>query len=476
MAAASAVAASPRAPDPLHLPAPDFSGEASSSSSTSLATELRSGFCEGAGDGEGAVLDLDSPWVAAAEVELILEAAAAEAAAAALKISGEEELEEEEIRDNQQRQEDELMALEAIYGDDLAVFENKGGLQYFQIKIRYDVADGTGVCANLSSASVCSKDEGCSDGIRHGDGLDVFSYNCNLDYLPPLILTCLLPRSYPSKDPPFFTVSAKWMDGPQVSQLCEMLDTIWAELPGQEVVYQWVEWLRNSSRSHLWFDGKMTLGPDPVAYNGDNRAISRTNSLESVIPLILTYSSKKRYQAFLDNIHTCNICLNQSKDASGSMSERDMAKELLSIRKLCDDVQLCPKCRMAIVKTEGCNKMACGNCGQLLCFRCGRAISGYEHFRDCELFAMSEYSDVEPWERHMDEMQVARRKRVELSPIGASVRCPKCRQRNFKEDEKYIFCWACRIHYCALCRMRVEDRYMRSGHYGSSECVGLGNF
>ncbi|KAL6838853.1 hypothetical protein ACP4OV_031289 [Aristida adscensionis] len=583
MAAASTGAASHRALDPLGEPSPDFSAEASSSSSTSRAVESRPVSCEEADEGEGDALDLDSPWVGAAEVELVPEEAAAAASAAALRISGEDELEEDEIRDNQQRQEDELMALEAIYGGDLVVFENKRGLRYFQIYIRYDVAEGTEVCATLSSADVCRKDEGCSDGIEHGDGLDVF--NCNFEYLPPLILTCLLPRSFSN---------------------CEMLDTIWAELPGQEIVYQWVEWLRNSSRSHIWFDGKLTLGPDIVTHTGDNRAISRTNSLESVIPLMLTYSRKKHYQAFLEDIHMCMICLNQSKgsnfvrlscqhlfcvkcmqtlcrmhvkegsvfqlicsgtkcnasippyllkrllseeeferwdrlvlqkaldsmsdvvycprcaigcledesnnaqcpecsfifcslckepcypgkkcltpeekiqrqQASGRMSEKEMAKELLSIRKLCNDIQLCPKCRMAIVKTEGCNKMACGNCGQLLCFRCGRAISGYDHFRDCELFAMSDYidSDVEPWERHMDEVQIARWRRVELSPIGSTVRCPKCRQRNFKEDEKYIFCWACRIHYCALCRMRVEDRYMRSGHYGSSECVGLGNF
>jgi E3 ubiquitin-protein ligase RNF14 len=52
------------------------------------------------------------------------------------------------------------------------------------------------------------------------------------------------------------------MDGPNVSQLCEVLDTIWAELPGQEVIYQWVEWVRNYSLAYLWRDSKITVGPD----------------------------------------------------------------------------------------------------------------------------------------------------------------------------------------------------------------------
>jgi len=103
------------------------------------------------------------------------------------------------------------------------------------------------------------------------------------------------------------------MDAPQVSQLCDMLDTIWAELKGQEVVYQWVEWLHDSLRSHLWFDGKITLGTDNVTHHRYNHAISRTNSLESVIPLMMSYSSKKHYQAFLEDLHMCIICLNQSK-------------------------------------------------------------------------------------------------------------------------------------------------------------------
>lgn len=175
----------------------------------------------------------------------------------------------------------------------------------FQIYIHYHLPDGIKVHAKLSAPNSSPSDVGWCDDYKHDDGPDEFSYTCDFEYLPPLILTCLLPRSYPSKDPPSFAVTAKWMDGLYVSQLCQMLDTIWAGLPGQEVLYQWVEWLRISSMSYLWIDGNMTLGPDIVNHNADNRAISRANSLESVIPLMLSYSSKKHYQAFLEAIHMC---------------------------------------------------------------------------------------------------------------------------------------------------------------------------
>jgi hypothetical protein len=60
------------------------------------------------GGAEEDVLDLDSPWVAAAEADSRLEKAAMAAAAAGLHLREEDEADADEIRDNQQRQEDEV--------------------------------------------------------------------------------------------------------------------------------------------------------------------------------------------------------------------------------------------------------------------------------------------------------------------------------------------------------------------------------
>ena len=93
---ASAGASSSQA-EPHLNPYPDFS-------SSSQAADARAVWCDG-GDGEEVdvdVLNLDSPWVSAAEAESILE----EAAVAAGLFPGPEK--DAQIRANQERQEDEV--------------------------------------------------------------------------------------------------------------------------------------------------------------------------------------------------------------------------------------------------------------------------------------------------------------------------------------------------------------------------------
>ena len=80
-----------------------FSDKASSSGGAESSAVAAEGGCEA----EEGVLDLDSPWVAATEAESRLEAAAT-AAGVGLSLLADEELEEYEIRDNQQRQEDDV--------------------------------------------------------------------------------------------------------------------------------------------------------------------------------------------------------------------------------------------------------------------------------------------------------------------------------------------------------------------------------
>ncbi|CAN0841436.1 E3 ubiquitin-protein ligase RNF14 [Linum grandiflorum] len=144
-------------------------------------------------------------------------------------------------------------------------------------------------------------------------------------------------------------------------------------------------------------------------------------------------------------------------------AERNKINEFLSEKEIARNTKQCPRCKMAISRIEGCNKMVCGNCGNYFCYLCSRSIEGYAHFwnGECKLFPGEE---VRRMNDRQTGVQIAAPK-VNLGPVH---QCGHCARMNTKtDDNNYIYCGGCRNHYCYLCLTVVKN--FRE-HFGRTRC------
>ena len=86
------------------------------------------------------------------------------------------------------------------------------------------------------------------------------------------------------------------------------------------------------------------------------------------------------------NLVSCRLCRNKShvpKSCAESKKEHGIEERHIVEEEMTKAlVRICSKCRVSILKTEGCNKIVCSRCGQYICDVCGKDITkdGYNHF------------------------------------------------------------------------------------------------
>jgi hypothetical protein len=109
------------------------------------------------------------------------------------------------------------------------------------------------------------------------------------EFLPPLIVSVVLPVQYPSNDKPVFTLSCFWLNKSQLSALCLELDRIWLENREMLVLFTWVQWLQEQTLSFLnIFEEPNIIMVTPVASlfdrnADDKRAINEFNDVQMCI-------------------------------------------------------------------------------------------------------------------------------------------------------------------------------------------------
>ena len=72
--------------------------------------------------------------------------------------------------------------------------------------------------------------------------------------LPPILLNCSFPATYPEVHPPTFSLSSFWLSKESLSALAKHLDLMWMDLR-EPILFAWIEWLRTEGLQSL---GKKT--------------------------------------------------------------------------------------------------------------------------------------------------------------------------------------------------------------------------
>ncbi|XBJ13248.1 hypothetical protein VPH35_017633 [Triticum aestivum] len=307
-----------------------------------------------------------------------------------------------------------ICALEAIFGDNLVMFSRKEGQRSFQVHVHIEIPeDGKDVSVRLSfgTGALDYKQVHGHD----GDASDELFYKFRVQHLPSILLSCLLPSSYPSHQPPFFTISTEWLDRVMISNR------------GMEVIYQWVQRLQSSSLSYLGFDDEIILRKADQTYaqdGGDKRALTYNAPPDVTIPRIIRYNDDKRHEAFLYAIHYCTICFSEFPGVD-------------FIKLPCHHF-FCQKCMQTYCKMH----VKEGTVVKLLCpdTKCGAVVPPNILKR---LLGEDEF---ERWETLLLQRT--------LDAMVDVVYCPRCQTACLEDAGDEAVCPSCLFSFCALCRER----------------------
>jgi E3 ubiquitin-protein ligase RNF14 len=229
------------------------------------------------------------------------------------------ELTVDEVEYNRQQQADEVLVLQSMFPSDfVAINEAECELSAYMINVHVDVPLNFRIVAEVPDSSELQQEEsrgtstsGRTQSINH-------QHSFTIHHLPSISLLCMLPVTYPSQSPPFFTLSCLWLNSTKLSSLCHGLDKLWNEQSSGVVLHLWAEWLQQAL-SHVSATEKLELGPyNNGKENGescnqecDARAISVSTSLDADILELLQYNKEMQNKEFCESFHLCYICFSK---------------------------------------------------------------------------------------------------------------------------------------------------------------------
>lgn len=343
----------------------------------------------------------------------------------ALKLSNENiDLTEQQHNLNRQDQADEVLALQAIFGEDFALLEaNESDEQAYMISIHVEVPSVLDVLVKLRmDSNELPKDNSSQDLRVEGSNSAVKIRACTLQYLPPLRLIYRPLAYYPSHRPPNFVLSALWLSEDELTSLCQGLDALWEEQVGDVVIYTWAEWLLTNCLPHLGIINELEVESSRESKRHEGRVFSGSSSPDMVIPVLMRYNEERKNDSFLNSLHTCYICYNEQL---GKNFVKLPCKHFFCIG--------CMKQFTSINVKEGSVK-------SLICpdTTCKGSIP------PMVLKQLLEHDEYVRWETLLLQKT--------LESMVDVVYCPRCETICIEEEDHYVQCTGCLFNFCSLCR------------------------
>jgi len=211
--------------------------------------------------------------------------------------------------ENAERRENELLALDSIYGERQFVIATQGEAgklaAYVELPDNFKVAYPSPRQQDKREPSAAKEEEPPHEEI-------------NIEFLPPIILDFEMPLNYPSDVPPSFTLSCKWLNVIQLSELCVQLDRLWDEQGGGcEVLFEWMQFLTEDALTFLCITSPLRLSRLSQRYlrqssnskaSVDKRACQDIASLDDLVNFLTTFDAQESVRHFNTAYFSCQIC------------------------------------------------------------------------------------------------------------------------------------------------------------------------
>ncbi|KAL4231556.1 hypothetical protein ACF0H5_009137 [Mactra antiquata] len=352
------------------------------------------------------------------------------------------------VVENLESQNDEILALQAIFQDDVDRLEvldtatqdesgeilNLNTLKMYVPVICHDILHADCYIPVNEDDNV-NQAEGINNGLQlaRSDSGQRMVFSFEVNHLPPLCLQVTLPQTYPLYDPPVFVLSCIWLSTSQLTVICQHLDKLWEESkggeaePGMPVLYTWLDWLQENTLSTLGITSHLTVSSYQVDDDVDDCRVIVNNDLDfnAIVTYMMRYNQRLLQQEFKQSEQECSICFDVN---------------------LGSKFFILPECNHHV-----CRECLTSHCqllvkeGTVLHIRCPM----YECKCNIPPYVLREILTSEEFERFES---LSLQKGLEV--MGDVTWCPRCNNVVIMEPDKHLNlaqCLTCFFTFCTLC-------------------------